>query len=563
MRNKLLLPALLLAAALLFFITNRGAYRNYFQADSLDNLALAHAVGWDTIVKPLVVPTVPVDNFRPVGAAFLKLMSNTAKLRFPPYIAALQFLHLINALLVYLQLRKLGLPPLAAATGALFFAFHMALFSVLWEPMFVFDLLCGFFCLLSLLTYIDGRWIASFLLFWLAYRSKENAVMLPLVLAAWEFRFGQKKWPRLVPFFALSLVLGVQAMINNATRDSAYTLQFDPVSIWVCMSFYSSQLLLIPFAGLAILAAPLVRNRRLLFGFIAFCVLMVPMLMLPGRLFGAYLYVPLIAVAICVATLAELQPKVAIAIVLLLWVPWNYVNMRHLRTAELTRADKARVYIGSVVKVARENPQITNFVYHDIPMESYAISGAVGFIRHGEGEVRVLSVGDPEALKALQSQKPVAVLDWAPTPPPGSVVTLVRTPQTPDISYIKMDRATPVWQLTSGWNLGNNGPFRWIAPSASARLARPADAKQFELVVNVTNGYLKYEPHIHLKVLLDGHLIGERDFDRETFGPIRWDLDPAPAGIVNVSFEVTPGFRTDTDSDLMGLSVGNFGFVTQ
>ena len=63
MRSKLLAIALLLATALLFFISNRGAYKNYFEADSLDNLALAHAVGWDTILKPLVIPTVPVDNF--------------------------------------------------------------------------------------------------------------------------------------------------------------------------------------------------------------------------------------------------------------------------------------------------------------------------------------------------------------------------------------------------------------------------------------------------------------------------------------------------------------------
>ena len=563
MRNKLILSLLLLTAAFLFFITNRGAYKGYFQADSLDNLALAHAVGWDTIVNPLLLPTVPVDNFRPVGMAFLKLMSNTAGLRFPPYVAALQLLHLLNACLVFLLLRKLGLPALAAATGVLFFAFHMALFSVLWEPMFVFDLLCGFFCLLSVLTYIDGHWIVSFFLFWLAYRSKENAIMLPLVLAAYESRFGLKKFRRLVPFFALSVLLGVQALNHNLTRDSAYTLRFDPASVWKCISFYSSQLLLIPFAGLAILIAPFARNRRLVFGFAAFCALMLPMLLLPGRLFGAYLYVPLIAIAICLGALAELQPKVAIAVVLLLWIPWNFVNMRWLRNTELARADKARLYVGAVLKVARDNPQITAFLYHGIPIEWWAISGAVHFSRSGKGEVNVLNVSDPKALMVMQSETPIAVLDWEPTLPSGSVVSLLRTPQTPDLSYVKMDRATPVWQLVSGWNLDNKGLYRWIAPSATARLARSPDAKQFELVVNVANGYLKYEPHIHLRVLLDGHPIGERDFDRETFGPIRWNLDPAPAGPVTVSFEIEPGFRTDPKGDLMGLSVGSFGFIAQ
>jgi hypothetical protein len=560
MRNKLLLTALLLTALILFWTTNHGAYRNYFQADSLDNLGLAHAIGWDSILKPLVVPTVPADNFRPVGMIFLKLMSNTAGLRFPPYIAALQILHLINAFLVYLLLRKLDLSVLASATGVLFFAFHMALFSVLWEPMFVFDLLCGLFCLLSLLTYMNGHWIASFFLFWLAYRSKENAIMLPVVLAAWEFRFGPRKWARLAPFFVLSLILGVQALSHNATRDSAYTLHFDLASIWKCLSFYSSQLLLIPFAGFAILIGLLGRNRRLLFGAASFVALMVPMLLLPGRLFSAYLYVPLIAVAICIAALAEYQPKVALAVILLLWVPWNYVNMRWLRNTELARSGIAHLYVDAVAKVTRDNPKVETFLYHGIPMEWWAISGTAGFIRGGNGDIQVRSIGHPDALKFMQSQKPTAILDWQPIPP--SIVTLVRIPQTPDVSYIKMDRGTPVWQLTSGWILDNSGPFRWIAPSATARLARPADAKQFELNVNITPGYLKYEPHIHLRVLLDGHSIGERDFDRETVAPIRWDLDKAPAGPVTVSFEVTPGFRTSPQDDPMGLNLGSFGFIT-
>src|SRR5579872_323188 len=206
-RNRLLLIAFFAAAALGFYIINHGAYHGYFQADSLDNIALDHAVGWGDIVKPMVLPTVPDQNFRPVGALFLRLLGNAAGLRFPTYIAAIHILHFLNALLVYFVLRKLGLPTLAACAGSIFFLFHMALFGVLWEPMFVFDLLCGLFCLLSLLTYIDGHWIVSFVLFWLAYRSKENAIMLPIALAAWEFVIGPKIWRRLIPCFALSAIL--------------------------------------------------------------------------------------------------------------------------------------------------------------------------------------------------------------------------------------------------------------------------------------------------------------------------------------------------------------------
>lgn len=565
MKNNLLSVFLAFAALLLFSIANRGAYRNFFQADSLDNLALMQSLPYNELYRPLLIPKVSFDNFRPVGMLFFKLMGRVFGLWFPPYVAALQILHIANVALLVWVLRRLGPGFVAACAGGLFFAFHMALFHVFWEPMFAFDLICGALCLLSLLAYIDGRWIVSFLLFWLAYRAKENAIMLPAVFAAYEWLLGDRKWKRLVPFLALSLVLGTQGLMNNAVRDSAYTLKFDPVSVWKCIVFYSTELLLIPYAGLAILAVPLfTRNRQMWFGFLSFCILMVPLLLLPGRLFGAYLYVPLIGVAICAGTLAEWQPKAAIAVLLAIWISWNYVNLRSLRKAELARADTARQYIANVVKAAQKYPGIRTFLYHDMPMEWYAISAVVHLVQPGP-DVKVYAVGEPEAAKVLESQS-VVVLDWQPTPLPGSVVTLAHTVAdtlaTPDVSYIVMDRRTPIWQLERGWNLGDKGPYRWIEPAATARLARPANAKQFELTVNIFPAFLKYVPQGHVRVSLDGHAIGERDFDRPGVEVVRWNLDKAPAGEVRVAFETQPGFRTAADGSLFGLSLGNFGFVT-
>jgi len=49
----------------------------------------------------------------------------------------------------------------------------------LWKPMYVFDLFCATFCLASILLYTHRRYVLSFVAFWLAYKSKELAVMLP------------------------------------------------------------------------------------------------------------------------------------------------------------------------------------------------------------------------------------------------------------------------------------------------------------------------------------------------------------------------------------------------
>ena len=59
--------------------------------------------------------------------------------------------------------------------------------------MYAFDLFCATFCLLSLLCWIKRRWVLSFLAFWLAYKSKELAVMLPAILACYELWFGKRQ----------------------------------------------------------------------------------------------------------------------------------------------------------------------------------------------------------------------------------------------------------------------------------------------------------------------------------------------------------------------------------
>lgn len=100
-----------------------------------------------------------------------------------------------------------------------------------------------------------------------------------------------------------------------------------------------------------------------------------------------------------------------------------------------------------------------------------------------------------------------------------------------------------------------------MGPSAVARLSRPAGAKHFELTVNATDALFKYVRRSHLRVLIDGRIIGERDFDHEAVEVLRWNLDPAPSGTARVDFEVEPGFRVDPQGELFGLNIGGFGFV--
>ena len=88
-----------------------------------------------------------------------------------------------------------------------------------------------------------------------------------------------------------------------------------------------------------------------------------------------------------------------------------------------------------------------------------------------------------------------------------------------------------------------NGLFRWTAPIATARLTRPADAKQFELTVNIGPGFSEYVQHSHVVVALNGDVIGERDFTPPGWQTVRWNLDNAPSRACRSDqFDTHPSF---------------------
>src|SRR6267154_298736 len=197
-------PFLLAAILLLFLIANRGAYKGYFDSDDFNNLNFTRHIDTPEFIGDLFSPRVFPNNFRPAGHLFYHAMYRVAGLNFVPYIAAIHCLHLANVLFLWLVLRKLGFDHTASIAGALFFAFQMAVFDAYWKPMYVFDLLCAAFCLLSLLAYLYDWLIPSLLAFLLAFRAKEVAIMLPMALMLYEFLLPKQRWRRLIPFFLIS-----------------------------------------------------------------------------------------------------------------------------------------------------------------------------------------------------------------------------------------------------------------------------------------------------------------------------------------------------------------------
>jgi hypothetical protein len=553
--------ALFLAMALLFVIANRGAYKGYFQDDELDNISWAPDVPAIDFLSGLVTPKFLAGNFRPVGHLYFALMGKFFGMDFPKYIFPIHALHLLNVWLVWLVARRLNLSPFAAGAGALFFAFNMVVFDVYWKPMYVFDLLCATFCLASLLFYMRGWLIAGFIAFWLAYKSKELAVMLPFALAAYEYWFGKRRWKPLVPFVAVALSFGLQGVFLNPNRNNDYSFHFGPDSIFKTVHFYARDILLVPYAGVALpLILLITRDKRVWFGMAALALFFIPLLILPDRTFDAYCYLPLAGLAIACAGLAETRPQALVALFFLLWIPWNEVNLWRKRRQTLAADDENRTYVKAAMDAAHLHPDTRTFIYDGAPaaMHTWGILGTLRLAMHST-DIRLSGVRDKNLRQELESGN-VTILSWDSTY--KKLAVAARTTGMPDSAYVRMDHSTPLWQLGTGW-YGLEGRFRWTEPKATARLYRPAGARQFELVVNLSPQMLKDIGHTEVQVVLNGQPLGSKQFAAKAFQSARWDLDPAPAGDVEVEFHSQPAYHPPApDNRVLGVPIGAFGFIS-
>ncbi len=406
--------ALLLATAALFLIANRAAYQGYFQDDELNNIAWTRDIPAIDYAKAVLTPRFFANNFRPVGHFYFREMSLLYGLDFPRYLPILHLAHLLNVWLVWLIARRLGIAAFPASLGTLFFAWHMAAFDIYWKPMYVFDLFCATFSLLAIFLYTRRRYVLAFCAFWLAYKSKELAVMLPVVLACYEFWFAKdRSWKRLVPFFAASLSFGLQALLRNPNIDNDYTFRFTLPAFWTSLRFYASRIFLIPYAGLALIVLPLlVRDRKLWFGAAMLALFFVPLLFLPGRLFAAYCYLPSAGLALMAATVAS-EPHLApvVALLCIFWVPWNISQLRKNRRDTLAADSDVRAYVSALQTFQQTSKSPRVFLYDGLPtyFNSWGVDGALRFLYGYPGpELRAASEPRPSG------SGPAVLLIWDP-----------------------------------------------------------------------------------------------------------------------------------------------------
>jgi hypothetical protein len=550
--------AFALALALFFLWVNKPAYRGFFTDDDLDNLANAREIHISDIGRALVLPVAGGGdgNFRAAAYSYYFAMARTVGTRYGPYVAGVQAIHLLNVALVFLLARALGANLLGACAAALAFCFHAAALDVYWKAMYVFDLLCATFTLACLLAYVRGWTVLSAICFWLALKSKEVPIFLPLILAAYELWFGGRKWRRLLPFFAISAVISGAALFYNAHRDNVYTLRFTPAALWECARYYAGALAFIPYAGFAVLVTPLLapKDMRVRWGVLTFLLLLGPLLFLPGRLFPAYLYLPLIGLAVA---LSSITAPLALALFFLVWIPWNYRQVKPYRNLNLSGSAERRDYFLSLREFVPLHPEIEKFVYDGAPesLAQWGVAGGIRVLRPPQLTTRAAPAESAEGKELLRGHS-FAFLKWDAA---AHHVTGFVKESEDGVSYLKLDAVAPFWQLEDGW-LGNQGTYRWIRPIATARLHRPADATALEVVINVSEYYIAQLHESKFEVLLNGASLGTKTLQSAKPITLTFPIPKGPPGPAEIEFRVSPPLPDPHNGPPLGQPIAAFGF---
>jgi hypothetical protein len=559
--HRWLLLAWFLAAAVLFLVTNRAAYKGYFSDDDLDNLGWPTYVDSDVYYHGLTTPKFDENNFRPVGDLYYRYLYRAFRLRFPVYVGVLQSLHLLNAILLFFLLGRLGFSDVAAGASAVFYMFHAAALEAYWKPMYVFDVVCCTLCLVTCLMYLRGHWILALVPFWLAYKSKEVAIMLPVALLAYELLLGQRKWKPLIPYFAVSLNFGLQALWWNRhlPQHNPYALTFTPHGLWNTVAAYSSSILFLPLAGMALLLLPIfLRDRRLYLGLILMGALLAPMLALPGRVENAYWYTPMIGLGVVVAAIASRMPRWAIAVVFILWFPLNYMVLREKRRSILAIADEDRWYTTGLLDFARRTPKLEAVVYEGIPghLGRWGVDGAI-HLAFGP-QVKSIWYHDSTA-NAAMAQEPMAMVSYYPAQ------RLVRgLLQTHNVaggqSYIQLRDETQDSQLGAGWYERIAGG-RETAAQAVLTLFRPAGASQFEISAWLPQASGPKDSSAKVTVFENGRSMGTAILTRgEKPSLLRWNVPAGSSGVCDITILTEPAWRAPGDSRDLGAVVYSAGY---
>lgn len=233
--------AIVTAITLYYAAFSWDRIHTYFAADDMMNLGHYFLLGpWKALESQFLLWE---GFYRPMGAAFYLPLYHWFGLNPASFQAAIFVILGINTMLLYWLAITLGAGELAAGLAAVVAAYHAGLTNLVYNIDMVYDVECFLFFIGAMLVYararergrgLDWRHTTLFLLLYLcALNSKEMALTMPLVLAAYEWFYHRRetrRWILITATGALAVAslygkkFGVEPMLDRAAYHPVFSL---------------------------------------------------------------------------------------------------------------------------------------------------------------------------------------------------------------------------------------------------------------------------------------------------------------------------------------------------
>jgi hypothetical protein len=270
-------------------------------------------------------------NDRPVGFALERWWYEIFGFNYRPQLVCLLSIHAANLVLGFFLARRIGASVLAALAALCVFGTLAPTAQTATFLGALFDLLCLLFLLASILAFLSkkpGTAALSAVLFFLALRSKEFAIVLPVLLFAIAYfqKTLRRLWIHLAiwAIFLVQYAVLIRHMIATLPAGNPYTIRADLSTILTSFTYFTSLIfheethprgaVFVMVLTLAMAAYALYRRRGwTLWALGAYALTLLPVAIIPGNRAQFYVYAPamflLLAVALTVEDLIKLSTQ--------------------------------------------------------------------------------------------------------------------------------------------------------------------------------------------------------------------------------------------------------------
>jgi hypothetical protein len=263
-------------------------------------------------------------NDRPIGFAFFKLLDELFGLDYTRQVACLLAIHFANCVLAFVLFRRLGAGvPLSLAAMGLYASLSTTVLTATYIGS-AFDVICLFFILasaLAVLSHKRGSTALSAVLFLAALRSKEFAIVTPVLLTILVVLNSPRLIRRLWMHYLILLVFGVRylfllpSFLARSPAQDPYHMDFHVATVLQSLAYYTTLIFgmrwpapswLLAALLAAVFAWAVVRRKAgVAFGIAGFVLTALPVLFLPNSRQPYWMYAPQLFLILAVCLLME------------------------------------------------------------------------------------------------------------------------------------------------------------------------------------------------------------------------------------------------------------------